>query len=111
MIIMYDTQIPLKNTESDFDEILSDGLAAASLLIVNQSGTVVQPLEPIKPVPVKAGVILGAVLTSVGGIIWLFSCFMIVKYSPEKKSLFWKAKECIILALGISNFRIELGFF
>lgn len=55
--------------------------------------------------------VLGSILVSVGGIIWLLTCYMIIRHSPAKKSLFWKVKECLILALGISNFWMESQLF
>ena len=93
---MYDTKIDLINPatsiNASFLETIENGLDAAKFLISNQSTVEIEPLEPVRPVPLESGVVLGSILVSVGGIIWILTCYMIWRHSPAKKTVFWKAK-------------------
>lgn len=111
MIVMYEMNINLNNNTQNFDEILQTGLAAASILTVNQSGISMEPTVPIQPHPIQAGIILGSVLITIGGGIWILTCYVIMKHSPKTKTVVWKIKNCLILALGISNFWMEVDGF
>ena len=42
-----------------FLEIIENGLEAAKYLISNQSSIEIEPLEPIRPIPLEAGIVLG----------------------------------------------------
>ena len=106
MIVMYQTEIDLNNSQS-FDEILATGISAASTMVLNQTTVTMEPISPIKPAPLKSGIILGAVLTGVGGLIWLGTCFIIIRQSPKKKTFMWRVKTCVLLALNIPSFWME----
>ena len=42
-----------------FLEIIENGLEVAKYLISNQSSIEIEPLEPIRPIPLEAGIVLG----------------------------------------------------
>ena len=60
---------------------------------------------PILPEPIDAGIILGIVLTIIGGVIWLLTCYIVLTRSPRKK-------ECYFLNLtsGSTSGRVKLTF-
>ena len=112
LIILYDMQdLEVNGSKIPIDDLLQMGLSSASEIIKNQSTINIEPTKPIRPHPVRSGVILGAVLTTVGGIIWLGSCFIIVRHSPKHKTMFWRLKRCLLLGFGISNFWMESQLF
>ena len=52
-------ELKLNSFLESFLEIIENGLEAAKYLISNQSSIEIEPLEPIRPIPLEAGIVLG----------------------------------------------------
>ena len=111
VITMYELNVYSNAANGTIEEKVLKGSRAAAEMMAESEGIVVQTPIPMVPTPVDAGMILGIVLTSIGGIVWLWTCFILLTRSPANKTTIWKVTQCAMLALQISNFWMESQLF
>ena len=111
VITMYELDVQSNGANGTLEEKVLAGTRAAAEMMAESEGIVVQTPIPVVPTPVDAGMILGIVLTSIGGIVWLWTCFILLTRSPANKTTIWKVTQCAMLALQISNFWMESQLF
>ena len=58
-------------------------------MMTDETDIPVETPLPILPEPIDAGIILGIVLTIIGGVIWLLTCYIILTRSPRKKECYF----------------------
>lgn len=58
---------------------------SAAEMMTDETDIPVETPLPILPEPIDAGIILGIVLTIIGGVIWMLTCYIVITRSPRKK--------------------------
>ena len=58
-------------------------------MMTDETDIPVETPLPILPEPIDAGIILGIVLTIIGGVIWLLTCYIVITRSPRKKECYF----------------------
>ena len=62
---------------------------SAADMMTDETEIPVETPLPILPEPIDAGIILGIVLTIIGGVIWLLTCYIVLTRSPRKKACYF----------------------
>ena len=86
---------------------------SAAEMMSDETDIPVETPLPILPEPIDAGIILGIVLTIIGGVIWLLTCYIVLTRSPRKKEKSISAHTSglnILYQYFRSHFRCKMNF-